>query len=640
MTQNTPRPRYFFTYLFSGFLILLTATFLLRLGFMLVSQRPLDNLSTGDALYALFWGLRFDLASAAIVTSLIALPAYLLVRLLRVRQLPLWPFALGVVAFAITQISDAIYFLEAGRHSGYEIWSFIEEFTGLAGTAVLGYPWLVLAGVVLTALVLVAARGRRMTLRGGFPSVELSMLLWVAMAALCMRGHLEGRPMRPMLVFNIGNDNMAAIAENPNYTIIYTLSEGKTIKPVYQGFPTLEEGPYRQLVASNLVRQQHSAQAPQKPYNVILFALEAWPSYYMNDKSKGQPITPQFDALAKRGFTTDGLIAEGHRTAEGLFAMLCSYPNPLGDAIIKNKLMTNHYDCLPKILSQAGWETALFQGMNTGTVGSMGQKLGLVDSYGKHQIDQIQYPLSSWGVDDHDLFNFMLKKVKASHKPFFYVVNTTSTHDDNLPDGIPYIFGSDTAENRIKSALHYSDQALGQFVRELKKVVKTPTLLVITADHTRGPLPDRLTNYHTPFTMVILNAPTPKKHLHALASQRDVAPTILDWLGGKAPWFTGQSLWPLSAGDMRASYYTGGMFAWFTGTRMIEFPLARPGQLHCFDWNSVRQQADGNACTQADSHQQNLARAYIEYSQSLLFQGRTADYGKPSSLQGSKVAVQ
>ncbi len=618
---------YFFVYVISGFLVLLAGTFLLRVLFMFIAQRPLSNLGLDDVLYSLFWGIRFDLAAAAIATSFIAIPTAVLVRVFGVRRLSLLPFAIALVLFATVQIGDSIYFLEAGRHSGYEIWVLLEEFSGLLATALQDSLLLVLFALLLAVLIIVPVWGRRVSIQGSFPSVEISFLLWCVIATLCMRGSLHEKPMKPVLVFNLGNDDMAAIAENPSYTTIYTLYLGKQSKPVFQGFTKLSRDVYHHLVQEHLLNKEPKNVAPQKHYNVILFALEGWPSYYMNNVGNEHATTPEFNALAARGFTTDGLIAEGHRTSEGLFSMLCSYPNPLGEAIINNELISNHYECLPRILSNNGWETALFQGMHTGEVGSMGQKLGLSKSYGKNDVGNLKYPENNWGIDDHDLFDFMLEKIKQAKKPFFYVVNTTNTHDDVLPEDVPYTFGSETKEERKKSILYYSDEALGKFVRQLEATLHEPTLLVITSDHTRGLMPDRFSDYHIPFTMLVLNQPFEKRHIKAIASQRDVAPTIMEWLGGHIPWFTGQSLWSLTEKDFRASYYTAGLFAFFTGTRMVEFPLSGERAMNCFNWNSDVKKLDGSACDESDSLSEQKARAYIEYSQSLLFRGKTVDYG-------------
>ncbi|EKF74596.1 phosphoglycerol transferase [Alcanivorax hongdengensis A-11-3] len=632
MTETSP-PRSLLTYLLGGFFALVLLTFLLRGFFLWSAHDVLHALSAREAVYAIFWGVRFDMAAAALPVTLITLVSYALVRVLGVRRLPLWPFALCAVLFVLAQVSDTIYFLEAGRHSGYEIWALFSEASGLAYTAVSDHGWLVLSAVLLSALIVWQTGARWMTVKVGFPATELGVVVMLVILVISVRGSIDERPMKPLRVFNVGNDEMAAVAENPNYTILYTLYAGNQLNAAYLDFPSLPAPLYRSTVKQTLIRENHSLVPPSHQYNVILFALEGWQSYFMNDTRQGVPVTPEFDKLAASGFSTDGLIAEGHRTVEGVFSLLCSYANPLGNAVVKNRLVDMHYECLSKILTDHGWNTAMFQGMHTGMVGDMTKKLGLTHSYGKNDIEQIRYPENGWGLDDNDLYHFILEKAESDSKPFFYVINTTSTHDGTLPEAVPYIFGDKTAEDRIESALHYADKALGDFVRALRKVVTRPTLLVITSDHTRGPLPDRFSNYHTPFAMLVLNGPSPQRQVPALASQRDVAPTILAWLGGHAPWFTGQSLWDLPAEDYRASYYTAGMYGWFHGDRVVEFPLARPDALSCFRWRHDEGALRNETCNGADKREQIRARAYMEYSQGLLFHGKTRDYGQAATLE-------
>lgn len=630
---TAPRPRAFLTWLLLGLLTTFAATFLLRLAFIFLASTPLAALDWSQKLYSLVWGWHFDLAAIAVPLLLIALIAYACLRLFKVERLPLWPFALVLALITLTQLSDTIYFLEAGRHSSYEIWALFSEASGLASTAINDHGGIVIAALLLCVLYFCVARGRQITIKRGM-GVEVSLLLFLLIGVYGLRGSLTERPMKPMRVFELANDAKAAIAENPIYSILYTLKQGDNLNPVYQHFSKLPEASYLATVQQNFIHPDTPLIAPSKKYNVILFALEAWPSYFMNDKRQGQPITPNFDRLAKANFSTDGLLAEGHRTSEGVFSLLCSYPNPLGDAIIDNKLSSNHYHCLSKILTDHGWNTAIFQGMHTGAVGSMAQKLGITHSYGKHDIQVVKYPQNGWGVDDHDIYNFMLKRaaIDEQKQPFFYIVNTMSTHDGTLPDAIPYVFGDKTRIDKIESTLHYADKALGEFVQNLRHTVKRPTLLLITADHTRGPIPGRFNNYHTPFAMLVLNGPSPHKYVPRLASQRDLAPTILDWLGGHAPWFSGQSLWQLPAQDYQGNYYTGGVFGWSEGDHLIEFALDKPQQLSCYLWDSAAAEPKAAACAPDDLARRTRARSWMHYSQQLLFDGKTADFGSPASI--------
>lgn len=632
MTGSTPS-RSFFFWLALGLIASFATTFLLRLAFIFIASTPLSSLDWSEKLYSLVWGWHFDLAAIAVPLLLISLTAWLALRLFKLKQLPLWPFALVLTLITLTQLSDTIYFLEAGRHSSYEIWALFSEASGLTSNAVNDHTGIVVVALLLCAFYFWVAYGRKLTIKRGL-GIEVSLLLILLICVYGLRGSLTERPMKPMRVFELANDAKAAIAENPVYSILFTLKEGNNLNPVYEHFPQLPAEAYRATLKQHFIHADTQFVPPSKDYNVILFALEAWPSWFMNDKRQGRPVTPNFERIAKQNFSTDGLLAEGHRTSEGVFSLLCSYPNPLGDAIIDNKLSSFHYRCLPRLLADAGWTTALFQGMHTGKVGSMAQKLGIQHSYGKHDIKIINYPENGWGVDDHDIYNFMLKHAASDEQkqPFFYIVNTMSTHDGTLPAGVPEAFGSKTRIDRLESSLHYADAALNEFIDKLRHTVKRPTLLVITADHTRGPIPGRFNNYHTPFAMLVINGPSPHKHVPVLASQRDLAPTILDWLGGKAPWFTGQSLWQLPAADYQGNYYTGGVFGWSEGKHLIEFALDKPTQLSCFQWDTVTSQPQAADCTQADEARRLRARTFLQYSQSLLFHGKTASYGNPSSL--------
>ncbi|QNF17334.1 LTA synthase family protein [Aeromonas jandaei] len=251
---------------------------------------------------------------------------------------------------------------------------------------------------------------------------------------------------------------------------------------------------------------------------------------------------PHLDALHREGLRTDGLIAGGRRTVEGFFTALCSYQNPLEAGIPNTPLQDQHYECLPKLLSDAGWSTAVFQGMHKGETGQLAQLLGTQASYGKLEMPVAEVEQNSWGYQDPDLYRFILSKARAESRPFFYMVNNTTTHDDQLPPGEPWLFGDQSSNERQMSVLHYADKALGRFIEEYQQANLGPTLFVITADHTAGERSGHMGRYWIPFLMFATDGSIAPRHEPGIGAQQDIAPTILDLLGGKAPWFTGHSL--------------------------------------------------------------------------------------------------
>jgi len=109
--------------------------------------------------------------------------------------------------------------------------------------------------------------------------------------------------------------------------------------------------------------------------------LESWTGEYSNET-----VTPFFNELSKKSLTTVATVAGGQRTTEGIFAIFCSFQNPLGLTIPDGNLNFLNYSCLPEFLKKNGWSSLFIQGTRneTSNVGPFAQKVGFESSLGKH----------------------------------------------------------------------------------------------------------------------------------------------------------------------------------------------------------------------------------------------------------------
>src|SRR5699024_10170370 len=129
-----------------------------------------------------------------------------------------------------------------------------------------------------------------------------------------------------------------------------------------------------------------------------------------------------------------------------------------------------------------------------------------------------------------------------------------------------------------------------------------------------------------PFLMFATDGSLPLKKLPISAGQPDIAPTIVDWLGGQVPWFTGHSL--LSEPYNGFAHYSDGQRVnWIEGSQLVRFAVNDANQTECFTII-----ANGLALTAADCSQDRYAtmleraQAYTRYTQSLLFKGETSGF--------------
>ncbi len=606
---------YFFIFAIAyGFIL---ATKFLFLGFYYGQYRLFD---TGTLLYALLWGYRFDFALAAVAALLATRPDFN-ARALR------FTAAVVLAGIVLLQLADILYYEDASRHIGYELTDIFNDFGGLfmtalsqntlfTVTALLGFPLLV------TAL---QRQFRRLLHPVAFNRYYFpKKLLLIGLSVFFIRGMFVSIPLNPWQSSQIGDNRLAMLALNGGYNAVFSLftANGNISLPALPPVKPGDIGP-----AFSTLYDDNGIPYTRHPHrrNVVLFFLESWSAGAL--KPYGSPVqtTPFFDSILPRSLHPKAAIANGHRTTEGMFAALVSYPNPLGKTIAKTRLQDFRYRSLIDILNAHGYSSAFFQGTakETSGTGALAQKLGFKESYGKEDVTGRRFGTNHWGIYDQDLYDFALKKLETMPVPFVIGINGATTHDDKLPDGIKRRHFSDNEkENNRLNALHFSDAALGAFVRAVE--ARYPdTLFVFFADHCGGAQQGNFRNYMIPLAFYGPHVRPAAPDIYA--SQRDIAPTVLDFVLGDykklAPDFTGKSL--LRDRRFFADYFRNGVFGWIEKNLLTEYTPAA-GKTACFDVSGLTQQPV--PCPPEAQKYRIRMSAFASVTQKLLFEGKTGEF--------------
>ncbi len=364
--------------------VLLTSVGLVfRVFFWLVFRSTFVELQAGEVTRALVWGLRFDLALAAILSLLVAGCSGMLLWIEPMRGRAHWPLYLAIVAVTLMMGGDLMYFQDSGRHVSYEIFDTLTDAKSLLSTALIvhtqifcgcvllmGSAWLVTTRLVpwIQAEVTSHMSRGRSTLAG------LGVL---AFSVVAVRGGIHGVPMSPMTAYEIGNTQMAELALNGGYSGLHSAFNGKYVVTQVD-LPELEPQAMAQARLASLYGSHVRETALDlQRLNVVVLLLESWPAIWMKSYGADVEPTPFFDSLQARGVSVDAMVAGGHRTTEGIFTTFCSQQNPLGQTVARSQLTAHSYRSLAQILSDLGWTTAFFQGSNknTSSTGSFAQRL-------------------------------------------------------------------------------------------------------------------------------------------------------------------------------------------------------------------------------------------------------------------------
>ncbi len=271
------------------------------------------------------------------------------------------------------------------------------------------------------------------------------------------------------------------------------------------------------------------------PHNVILIMVESLSATYMGVYGNEKGLTPHFDELTKKSIFFDNFYATGTRTVRGMEAVTLSVPPTPGRSIIKRPDCTN-LKSMGVVFDELGYDSKFiyaghgyFDNMNF-YFSNNGFKV--VDRF-DFSDDEVSFA-NVWGVCDEDLFGKVIKEADKSageNKPFFSFVMTTSNHRPyTYPSGkidIPSHTGRD-------GGVKYTDYAIDKFLKDAsKKSWFDDTIFVIVADHNGGSAgKSSLPVYRYKIPLYFYAPKTLKPRVvHKLASQIDLAPTLLSLLG-------------------------------------------------------------------------------------------------------------
>ncbi|HYE11981.1 MAG TPA: LTA synthase family protein [Patescibacteria group bacterium] len=227
-----------------------------------------------------------------------------------------------------------------------------------------------------------------------------------------------------------------------------------------------------------------------KGKNLIVIQLEAFQQFVIDRSVNGKEITPNLNKLVDSGIYFNNYYYQtaGGGTSDAEFAANVSmFPMKVGAVYIRKP--GNYYYSLPMKLKETGYTTIAMHGYKPGfwNRSVVYKNIGFDEFFSKSNLAENE--LLGMGISDRDFFGQAAEKLKAQHQPFHAFLITLSSHFPYDNDKSKY--GSfDVGENKdtllgdYLEAVHYTDEALGQFVEELENSgILDDTVLVIYGDH-------------------------------------------------------------------------------------------------------------------------------------------------------------
>ncbi|MFA5633149.1 MAG: LTA synthase family protein [Porticoccaceae bacterium] len=376
----------------------------------------------------------------------------------------------------------------------------------------------------------------------------LTWLILVPVLVLMIRSSLGHRPANPAL-FALTSDSLVnSLIINSAWSVafaVYNLKHEENSSEIYGSLSSAEimaelhaHYPWLRPDGDAPLPTLHGQQATRKrakPLNLVIVLEESLGATFVESLG-GIPVTTELERLKHEGWWFEQLYATGTRSVRGIEAVISGYPPTPARSVVKLSLSQEHFFTIAGLLGRKGYFTefiyggeAHFDNMASFFLGNGFQSI----------IDQRDYtnPVfkGSWGVSDEDLLNKTHQRILELHgkdQPFLVFAFSSSNHSPfEFPDG--RIELHDPQKQTVNNAVKYADFALGQFFDNARNSdYWRDTLFMVVADHDIRVYGDSLVpieRFHIPG--LILGADLEPKRIDSIASQIDLAPTLLSLMG-------------------------------------------------------------------------------------------------------------
>ncbi len=411
-----------------------------------------------------------------------------------------------------------------------------------------------LLGISLT-LVLVAFAGRWLRRQSRqqrcFGKVRL-WLVWPLVLLLvfaAIRSTTQHRPANPAM-FALTSDAMVnSLVISSGYSVLYAIYSLRHEARSSDMYGVLE--PQRMLALSRSWPWLAAYQFPRadlptwhyqqatvrrtKPLNLVIVLQESMGATFVQSLG-GVAVTPELEKLKTEGIWLQNLYATGTRSVRGIEAVVAGFAPTPAQSTVKLAGSQQHFSTLASILQHAGYQTqfiyggeAHFDNMRSFFTGN-----GITQVVDFNQIAKPAF-VGSWGASDEDLFRQADQEISRLHQsgqPFFSLIFTSSNHEPfEFPEG--RIALDEEPKNTVNHAVKYADWAMGQFFAKARQSAYwQDTLFLVVADHDNRVYGSNLVpveKFHIPG--LILGADVKPRQWDTLASQIDLAPTLLSLMG-------------------------------------------------------------------------------------------------------------
>lgn len=519
-----------------------------RLLFYVFNKDYFQDLTLGELLPILFYGLRFDAFSISAINAL-----YILLTIL--------PFKFyysntyqrvlsGIFIFTnsvglLLNCIDFAYYPFNQKRTSYDAMNLAfggeSEFGKLLPQFLVQYWYVVL---VFIAMIFVLVKFHfKLKKNQELITIDFSIrnlishiaifVVFVGATIIGLRGGLQRIPIMLIDAAPYTKFNFIPILINTPFSV-FKSAELTELKPLALMAETEQKQIYDPIHLPDTI-------ANGSKTNICVIILESFSKEFTGIGNR-KSYTPFLDSLMKQSVVYTNAIANGKTSINGIPAVVASMPCFTENHYLNSMYSNNHLQTLPNLLKEKGYTSVFFHGGTNGTMNfnSFAPLAGYDAYFGRSEFNNDEEYDGQWGIWDEPFLIRTSQEISNLKQPFFTSIFTLSSHN---PYKVPEKYKGKFPKGDLKiiESIGYADYALKRFFNEAKQQPWfNNTLFVITADHTaesNDPFYSNIIGQYTVPLIYYYPGMTPRVKTKTV-QQIDIMPTVLDLLNYDKPYYS------------------------------------------------------------------------------------------------------
>ena len=557
-------------------LLILLLSAACRVLYYLVNIHTFAELSFWDVVKLCLAGIRFDI-SAGLYHNI----PYLVLALLpfafrftdKYQKFLKWVFIIPNAFWIVCNIADSVYFTYTSRRSTVSLFTELDgesNFPEIAANEIRLHWWVALACIVILYLLCKLYRRQKCASKvfnaNDFLKHSAIFALTALLCVVGIRGTLNpaGHPINVKTANRyVSRPIESTIVLNTQFTFYHSL-----LSEPYEKVEYFDDNDRMTEIFNSL--HEPALAAPGSGKNVVILLLESFSASYSGYLSElqGNPAKgymPFLDSLMHESLIFRNSYTTGRKSIEALAAVNTAIP-AFGEPVFLTKYFDDDMEGIAAQLAAEGYKTAFWHGAcaTSLNITNINLKVGYQRHYSREDFGNEAEFDGIWAVWDEPFIEYFKSGIDTLQQPFLASIFTaTSHHPFRIPAKYNGVFDEGTLP--MHKCVGYTDHALREFFAAASKEPwYNNTVFVISGDHTNiTDRPEYLTDNGLFEVPIIFYTPdgSLKGLREGVASQTDIMPTLLGYIGCKRPYVAfGQDLLSTPDEDTFAVSYISGCY--------------------------------------------------------------------------------